>query len=143
MDATRVELALPGALQPGDRYRVTLEPGTRWNDWGRNPVDPLEGDDGACSFWMTLFKPLRCMPREPCMVPGMAVADYTRFNRVCLRSERRLGADGLLLAVDGPAVSVAFFADDVPGLNGNNGSAVWVRVQRPPVAAPDAVNSRT
>lgn len=83
------------------------------------------------------------MPREPYLVPGMAVADYARFNRVCLRSEWRLGADGLLLAVDGPADSAAFFANDVPGLNGNNGGAVWVRVQRPPAAAPDAVNPRT
>lgn len=141
VDADRIEVALPLTVLAGDRYRVTLAADQRWKDAGRKPVDPLTGDDGADNIWMTLFKPLRRMPREPYMVPGMAVADCDAVNRVCLRSEARLAAGGLLLAVNGPAVDVTFFANDAPLLNWNNGGAVWVIVQRLPAAAD--VSSRT
>jgi hypothetical protein len=137
VDATRVEVTLPLRLASGDRYRVTLAAGSHWNDWGRKPVDPLQGDAGTDSFWMSLFKPLKRMPAEPYMVPGMAIADCDAFNRVCLRTEARLAAEGLLLAVNGPTVSVAFFANDAPLLNWNNGGAVWVRVRRLPATAAD------
>ncbi len=120
VDAAQHNTPLPLVLAPGDRYRVELPGGQRWQDAGRQPVDPLLGDAGDDNWAMRWFSRLKRLPAEPYMVPGL-VQEGGRPVRV--------GASGLTLVVAqyGP---VDFFANDVWPMHGNNSGRVWVTVRR-------------
>lgn len=130
VEAARKEVPLPIKLDIGDKYVVQVLGGHVWSDWGRDAVNPLVGDQG--NWLMRLFSQLKRMPAEPYMVIGLAVSGCNPDDASDCRRQRfegRLGSAGYELAVPEP-LSVRFFANDVPWLNGNNSGAVWVLVQR-------------
>lgn len=127
VDASRRETPLPLALVAGDRYRIELAAGQQWNDWRRPAVDPLDGDSGEDSLLMRLAARLKRIATESYMTLGVAM----RSAGTC--QKQRVDRRGLVLTLP-DAGELAFFANDIPLLHGNNGGSVWVTVQR--LAAP-------
>lgn len=127
VDARQRESQLPLELAAGDRYLIELPAGQQWNDWGRDAVDPLVGDDGHDSSMMKLGARFKRMPSEPYMTLGATMRPTDRCHGL------RVGPSGLVVTL-ASAGEIVFFANDVPMLNRNNGGSVWVNVKR--LAAP-------
>jgi hypothetical protein len=123
VEAARHEVPLPLALAAGDRYRIELPAGQRWNDWRRPGVDPLNGDIADLTALMRLFAGFKRMPSEPYMALGVAMSAGGGRHTV------RVGQQGQVLDVQGKG-SIAFFANDIPFMHRNNGGHVWLTVQR-------------
>lgn len=131
--ASRIQVDSGLRLKTGEVFRFSVAPGQRWNDWGRDAVDPVDGDPG--NRLMNWFRALRRMPDAPWMTLGIALpgcAVHSAGSSTppgCSGDVHRLGKDGLELAIPHPG-ELVFFANDVPLMNWNNRGSVRVRVER-------------